>query len=146
MARRATSLGPKPSLFFFCFVLFCFLLYLFFHFVFLGGLKGPHLALNPPIFVFLCGLFFLLFMFPFLSLLPRDKKNLFSRRKGHFLFVFDCLPLFSLSLFWPPPFFNFSFSVSLFFSFFLPSCLSFLFSFASWFFLFPFLSSLFFVS
>ena len=68
MARRATSLGPKPSLFVgsrFLFVfLFCFLF--FFVFVpFFGGFKGqvrwpegpPHFALNP--------LYFLVFVFVF---------------------------------------------------------------------------------
>ena len=57
MAQRATSLGPKPSLFvLFCFGLFCF--FLFFGFVFLTWLTGfkgqvrlpkgrPHLAPNP---------------------------------------------------------------------------------------------------
>ena len=82
--------------------------------------------LNPPHFSFVV-------LFPFLSLLPIDQKPSFSPRKGHFMFAFACLPLFSLSLFWPPPFFTFSFSVSLFLSFFLPSCLSFLFYLASWF-------------
>ena len=66
MAQRATSLGPKPSLFFcFCF----FVVFLFFF----GGLKGqvrwpkgpPHLALNPPyfLFVFFGFCFFLCFAF-----------------------------------------------------------------------------------
>ena len=69
MAQRATSLGPKPSLFFFVFVFF---LLLFLFGVFLGGFKGqvswwpkgpPHLALNPPYF-YLC--FFVFFpCFPF---------------------------------------------------------------------------------
>ena len=84
MAQRATSLGPKPSLFvfscfwlvlflfvFFCFVfvfyvLFCFL-------IFLTGFKGqvrlpegpPHLALNPP-YLFFCLLF------------PKEQKTLDS--------------------------------------------------------------------
>ena len=94
--------------------------------------------LNPPHVSFVV-------LFPFLSLLPIDQKPCFSPRKGHFMFVFACLPLFSLSLFWPPPFFTFSFSVSLFFSFFLPSCLSFfvLFRFLVFVFFWPFLSSLF---
>ena len=102
-SRRASSLGPKPSSFFFC----CFVSF-------------PFLASNRP------------------------KTLFFSPRKGHFMFVFACLPLFSLSLFWPPPFFTFSFSVSLFFSVFLPSCLSFLFYLASGF-LFFFAFSFFFV-
>ena len=89
--------------------------------------QGPaHLDLNPPHFSSVV-------LFPFLSLLPIDKKPSFSPRKGHFMFLFACLPFLSLSLFWPPPFFTFSFSVSLFLSFFLPSCLSFLFHLASWF-------------
>ena len=81
MAQRATSLGPKPSLFFgFCFlfvVVFSFLClffggggFVFFVSVFFGGFKGqvrwpkgpPHLALNPPyFFVF----FYLFFSFAF---------------------------------------------------------------------------------
>ena len=32
-----------------------------------------------------------------------NTKNLFSPRKGHFCSFFECLPLFLLSLFWPPP-------------------------------------------
>ena len=39
-------------------------------------------------------------------------KNPVSPRKGHFLFIFGCLPLFLLSLFWPPPF-SISLSLSL---------------------------------
>ena len=82
--------------------------------------EGPaHLDLNPPHFSFVV-------LFPFLSLLPIDQKPCFSPRKGHFMFVFACLPLFSLSLFWPPPFFHFLFlCFSLFF--FLSSFLSFFF-------------------
>ena len=102
MARRATSLGPKPSLFV-SVVLFL---------LFFEGFKGqvrwsegpPHLALNPPyVCSFVC---FFVFLFPFLSLLSIEKK-LFSThpppRKGDFLFIFECLPLFLLCLFWPPP-------------------------------------------
>ena len=81
----------------------------------LGGFKGqvrwpkgpPHLALNPPFFVFVC--FSLLFI----------EKMLFPARA--FLFNFECLPLFLLSLFLPPPF-SLSLSLSLscyFLSFFL---------------------------
>ena len=73
--------------------------------------QGPaHLDLNPP--HFSC-----VVLFPFLSLLPIDQKPCFSPRKGHFMFVFACLPFLSLSLFWPPPFF--SLSLSLFLSFYL---------------------------
>ena len=73
MARRATSLGPKPSLFFF--VLFCFF-----------------------------------FCFPFFA--SKRQKTVFPLEKGMFLFNFECLPLFLLSLFWPPPF-SISLSLSL---------------------------------
>ena len=52
---------------------------------------------------------------------------MFFPPKRHFLFIVQCLPLFPLSLFWPPPF---SLSLSLLFVF-LPSCLSCLLSFAS---------------
>ena len=94
MARRATSLGPKPSLFF-CFVFFCF---------FFGGFKGqvrwpkgpPHLALNPP-YLFL--LFFVCLFFWFCFWLFNTKKTLFFPRKGHFLFIFSVSLSFSLSLF-----------------------------------------------
>ena len=77
MARRATSRGPKPSLFI-CFFFVFFVAFCFFCFL-LGGFKGqvrwpegpPHLALNPP-YLFVFSLFFLLlfvfFLVPFLSL------------------------------------------------------------------------------
>ena len=82
MAQRATSLGPKPSLFFgfsFLFVvffLFClvFLVFVFFCFCFFGGFKGqvrwpkgpPHLALNPPyLFIFVIFVLFFFFSFAF---------------------------------------------------------------------------------
>ena len=116
MARRATSLGPKPSLFLFCFF-FCFFSFCF---VFcFGGFKGqvrwpkgpPHLALNPPYLLFFC--FFWFVVVPFLSLLCNTKKYLvFPPRKGHFLFIFECLPLFLLSFFGAPPF-SISLSLSL---------------------------------
>ena len=75
MALRATSLGPKPSLFlffvFFVFLFVCFFVLFFFVFFF-GGFKGqvrwpfgpPHLALNPPylfLFFFWGGVVFLVF-------------------------------------------------------------------------------------
>ena len=150
MARRATSLGPEPSLFLFC---FCFLFFVFsFCFVFyFGGFKDqvrwpkgpPHLALNPPnLFVF-C--FFGFVVVPFLSLLCNTKKPWFPPRKGHYLFIFECLSLFLLSFFWPPPF-------SIFLSLSLSSSCPFFLSFLSFFFaffcflvfvsFFPFLSSL----
>ena len=82
MARSATSLGPKPSLFVICYLLF--LLFLFFCFVcFFGGFTGqvrwpkrpPHLALNQTyLFIFV---FVFVFFVPFLSLLLIE-KSLFS--------------------------------------------------------------------
>ena len=113
--------------FFFDFFLF---LYVFCCFlVFFGGFKGqvrwpfgpPHLALNPPYLFFLFVLVFLFvsvlfFFFPFFA---SHWKTGFPLKKA-FLFIFERPPLFLLSLFWPPPFSVFSFSVSLlFFSFFL---------------------------
>ena len=76
VARRATSLGPKPS--FFLFFLFC-----FFVAFFLGGFKGqgrwpegpPHLALNPPSFFFLG--FFCWFFWFFGSFFNTNKKPCF---------------------------------------------------------------------
>ena len=131
MARRATSLGPNPSLFLFCFFFgFCFL---FSFFVFFGGFKGqvrwpkgpPHLALNPPYLFFFVVVFFC--SFPFFAF---NRKPCFPPKKGIFC-------LFSVFLFFPPltflasPFFCFSFSVSLLLlSFLIPSCLSFLLSFS----------------
>ena len=88
MARRATSLGPKPSVF----VLFV---------------------------VFFCWGFFSLFLI---------EKPCFSPWKGHFFVYFQCFPFFLPSLFWPPPF-SLSLALSLSFSFFLPSFLSFFFAF-----------------
>ena len=124
---KARSFGIFYFVFLFFFVLFfCFFIFL----VFLGP--------KPSLFIIFC--FFVLF-FPFLSLLLNTKTLFFSPRKGHFLFIFECLPLFLLSFF-GIPLFNFSFSVSLLFlSFFLPSCLSFLLSLGS---LFLSLSFLFF--
>ena len=121
MAQRATSLGPKPSLF------FCFCFFLFFCFVFFGGFKGqvrwpkgpPHLALNPPYFLFFF-FGFCFFFFALLSLFFNRQKTCFPPRKGHFLLIFNVSLSFSLNLFWPPPF-------SVFLS--LSLCCSFLFSF-----------------
>ena len=129
MAQRATSLGPKPSFFGFCFCFFvccffvCFLGFLFF--LFFWGFKWPkgppHLALNPPYLfcIFCCFLFFLcLFFICFLL-----GKPCFPPKKGNFC-LFICVSLcFSLALFGPPLFFPFSFFVSLscyFLSSFLP--------------------------
>ena len=65
----------------------------------------PHLALNPPYFFGLFCLFFLCF-------LCVSKKNLVLPLKRAILFILECLPLFLLSLFWPPPF-SLSLSLSL---------------------------------
>ena len=86
----------------------------------------PHLALNPPylfyLFLFLC----FLFSFPSLAF---NRKTLLLPRKRAFLSIFEFLPLFLLSLFWPPPF-SLSLSLSLScFILFLPSFLSFFFAF-----------------
>ena len=143
MARRATSLGSKPSLFLFfvfLFVFFC-VFFLFFCFLFfVGGFKGqgrwpegpPHLALNPPyLFLLFFGVFFVFcFLFVFFVFLIQKKPS-FPPRKGHFLFsVF--LFLSPLAFFGFPLFLFLFLCLSLFFfSFFLPSCLSFLLSFGS---------------
>ena len=81
MAQRATSLGPKPSLF----VLVSFLMFCFFC-MFFGRLKAqvrwpfgpPHLALNTPYF---SGFVFCFFFFPFLVL---EGKTRCPPKKGHF--------------------------------------------------------------
>ena len=96
MAQRATSLGPKPSL-------------------------------------------FIVFFFLFLSLLSIEKRTCSSPIKRAFFLIFECLPLFLLSLFLPPPF-SLPLSLSLSCSFFLPSFLSFFVCFL----LIPFLSLSFF--
>ena len=96
VARRATSLGTKPSLFVCCFVFF---------------------------------------FFPFFA---SSRKNPVFPLEKAFLFIFECLPLFLLSLFLASPFFNCSFSVSLllFFLLLLLLLLFFLSSFLSFFFAF----------
>ena len=103
--------------------------------------KGPpHLALNPP---------YLYFCFSFFSSLPSLDlfligKPCFSPEKGNYCF-FICISLcFSLALFGPPPFFPFSFFVSLSLSLVLFSCFLPVFHFCFWFLLY--LSVLFFVS
>ena len=110
---------------FVCFLFFCWLFVLFIKKGHVRWPEGPpHLALNPPY------LFFSLFVwFFFLSLLLME-KNCVSPLKRAFLFIFECLPLFLLSLFWPHTCsislsLSLSLSLSISFSFFLPSCLSF---------------------
>ena len=123
--------GPKPSLFLVCFFflfLFCFCF---------GGFKGqvrwpkgpPHLALNPPYILFLCFFGCVCCSFPFFALSIQENL-VFPLEKGIFLFIFECLPLFLLSFFWPPPFSSVSFSVLslLLVRFSFPSC-SFFFAF-----------------
>ena len=82
-------------------------------------------------FVFCCSS-----LLSFLCFFNRQRTWFFPLKRA-FLFIFHCLPLFLVSLFWAsPPFFHFSFFVSLlFFSFFLPSCLSFSLSGSCFFFL-----------
>ena len=107
VAQRATSLGPKPSLFVVFVFCFCFFFVLVLFFVclfwfwicfcfFFGGFKGqvrwpkgpPHLALNPP--------YFFVFLFPCFCFCY---KNCFPPQKGLFCVFFLCLPLFLFSLF-----------------------------------------------
>ena len=84
----------------FVFVLFVFVFVFVFRFIFF-------------VFLFFCFLFYILcflflffvfcFLFsPFLSLLLIEKTCFPPKRT--FLFIFECLPLFLLSFFWPPPF------------------------------------------
>ena len=140
------------NLFFGLFVFFLFLSFFsfWFFFVFWGvlfflcffaGFKGqvrcpegpPHLALNPP--YFFCLVFFVFLFFPFFA--SKRHKPCFSPRKGHFWFIFECLPFFLLSPFWPP-LFQFLFLCLSLVLFFLFSFLSFFFAFSLSF--FPFLS------
>ena len=125
MAQRATSLGPKPSLFLlFC---FCFFVLCFVFFVCFGGFKGqvrwpkgpPHLALNPPYLFFF---FFVLFFVLFFWLFNTEPKTLFFPQKRVSFIYFQCFSFFLPLPFWASLFFCFSFSVSLsssFLSFFL---------------------------
>ena len=97
-------------------------------FTFFGGFKSqvrwpegpPHLALKPSLFdFFVCCLGF--GPFPFFVL--KEKTLLFPLKRAFFCLFFECLPLFLLSLFWPPPF-SLYLSLSLSFIFFFPSFLS----------------------
>ena len=135
MARRATSLGPKPSLFvFFVLFLFCFFFGVFC--CFFGGFKGqvrwpegpPHLAQTLLICFFCLFSFGFLFFFGSFPFFVFNRKTLISPQKGHFLF-FLCVSLsFSLAFFSPPPF-SLSLSLSLCFSFLSSFLLVFLFCF-----------------
>ena len=84
MARRATSLGPKPSLFVFGLFFVLFLSFILFVGFFGGGCKvkgPPHLALNPPSF---WG-FVLFSLISFLSLSCILRKTCFPLRRGIFV-------------------------------------------------------------
>ena len=136
MARRATSLGPKPSLFVFCFVFVLFFVCFWFFCCFFGGFKGqvrwpegpPHLALNPPYLFFLFVFFWFSFFFlvHFLSLFLIEKPC-FPPKKGHLLFFLSVSLSFSLAFF-RLPLFHFLFLCLSVFLFFLPSVLSFFFA------------------
>ena len=132
MARRATSLGPKPSV-------FC-----FFPVVFSGGFQGqvkwpegpPHLALNPSyLFMFFCFCWFYFFFPLFIR-----QKMVHSLKHLFCLFV-ECLSCFHLNLV-PTPLLTFLL-VFLFSCFFLFVFLTFLllFTFVCFCFFFLFLSS-----
>ena len=108
VARRATSLGPKPSLLF-CLFVFCLFL--------------SFLCLNRKT-MFVC---------LFLSFLCLNRKTMFSPLQRAFLFLFECLPLFFLSLFWPPPFHSLSLSLYLSFLSSFPPVFIFCFLMVSWF-------------
>ena len=94
------------------FVFLCFLLFFVFFFLFCFFFCFFVLVL----FCFLFGGFFLFFFNSFLSVFLIE-ETVFHPRKGHFLYIFECLPLFLLSLSLASPLFNFSFSVSLYSSF-----------------------------
>ena len=104
--------------------------FLFLFFVFFGGFKGqvrwpkgpPHLALNPPYFLFVFLGFCFSSLLSFLCFFYRQKTS-FPPKKGHFLFIFQCLPLFLFSLFGASPLSSLSLSLYLscsFLSSFLP--------------------------
>ena len=120
VARRATSLGPKPSLVFgFCFFFFVFWVFFvcFFCFCFCVFV---HLALNPPY------LFFCVFSsLPFLSLVF-NRKTLFSPPKKAILFICLCFHLLLFGLCLGLPLFSLSLSLSLSCYFFLASFLFFI--------------------
>ena len=126
------ALNP-PYLFLFC---FCFVFFWGVFCCFFGGFKGqvrwpegpPHLALNPPSFVFfVCFLLvFFFFLVHFLSLFLIEKPCFPPQNKGIFCF-FSVFSFLLPSLFLPPPF-SVSLSLSLCFSFLLPSFLSFFFA------------------
>ena len=129
MAQRATSLGPKPSLF--VFFVFLFFFFLFFN-VFLEGLKAGEvsrratsLGPKPSLFVFFCLFFF--FSFPFLSLVLIE-NTAFPLKRVIFCLFFSVSLSFSIAFFGLPLFHFFFLCLSLFL-FFLPSFLSFFFAF-----------------
>ena len=108
--------------------------------------KGPpHLALSPPYLLFFCFFLVCLCSFPFFALYYK-KTCFFPLEKGIFGLFLSVSLCSSLAFFLASPFFNFSFSVYLFFLFsFFPSFLSFFFAFFCFLVFvsfFPFLSSL----
>ena len=88
MAQRATSLGPKPSLFLFCFCCFC--CFVFFGVMFFGCLIQKKNLVFPPE----KGIFYLFSVFLFLSPLALLGLPLF-------LFLFLSLSFFFFSFFLP---------------------------------------------
>ena len=94
---------------------------------------GPKPSLCSFCFCFFWFVFLFFLCFPFFFF--NRQKNCFPPKKGHFLFIFQCLPLFLFSLFWASPLSSLSLSVSLSCSF-ISSFLFFIFSF--WFLLFLF--------
>ena len=133
--EKMTDNWKALVLVFLCFLLLLFsfflIFFVFFVFcVFFGGFKGqvrwpegpPHLALNPPYL---------------------HKKPCFPPRKRAFFLIFECLPLFLLSLFLASPPFSISLSLSLSCS--CPFFFLLVFLFAIFWFLFLSLSFLFFL-
>ena len=122
MAQRATSLGPKPSLFFLLFLFFLFLL-----FVFWGGFTGqvrwpkgpPHLALIPPYFFLFFVFVFFFFVFPSLFLI---EEMLSPIKKGIFVH-YSVFPFVSFQPLWGLLVFHFLFFCLSRVIFFLPSFL-----------------------
>ena len=123
MAQRATSLGPKPSLFVLLVFVFLFLGHLtFVFFCFCLNSLKPCFAPKGHFCLFIC--VSLCFSLAFLE----------KPWASQFLSPYLSFPLFLFSLFWASPFFPFSFSLSCsFLSSFLP-----VFHFCFWFLLFLF--------
>ena len=108
--------------------MFCFFLFLFFFFF----VRATSPDRKPSLFVFSCFfVWYFVLSSPFLSL-SLIKNPVCFPKKGTFFVYFWLFPFLSPWRFLASPFSTFFFSASLFlFSFFLPSCLSFLLSFGS---------------